>query len=48
VTVRPVGTRRIYGLDPEGLAELRAYFEQFWDRALVAYKQAVEQPSEED
>jgi DNA-binding transcriptional ArsR family regulator len=47
VTARPVGTRRIYELDPEGLAELRAYFEQFWGRALVAFKEAVEQTSEE-
>src|SRR5829696_1382200 len=47
VTARPVGTRRIYQLDPDGLAELRAYFEQFWGRALVAYKDAVEQESEE-
>ena len=47
VTSRPAGTRRIYELDPEGVAELRAYFEQLWGRALVAFKEAVEQAPEE-
>ena len=41
VAVRPEGTRRIYSLDPRGLAELRAYFEQFWAGALSAYAQEV-------
>ena len=31
VSERREGTRRIYGIAPEGLAEVRAYFEQFWD-----------------
>jgi DNA-binding transcriptional ArsR family regulator len=39
------GTRRIYALDPEGLAAVRAYFEQFWNRSLAAFKQAAEQTS---
>jgi DNA-binding transcriptional ArsR family regulator len=43
----PVGTRRIYHADPEGLAALRADLERFWGRALAAYKSAVEQPTEE-
>ena len=47
VTPRAVGTRRIYEVDPAGLAELRAYMEQFWNRALAAYRSAVEQPPEE-
>jgi len=47
VTSRPVGTRRIYELDPQGLAEVRAYFEQFWARALVAFQEAVEHAPEE-
>jgi DNA-binding transcriptional ArsR family regulator len=45
---RPDGTRRLYQLDPEGVGALRAYFERFWDRALAAFKQAVEQPKEKD
>jgi DNA-binding transcriptional ArsR family regulator len=44
---RPTGARRIYQLDPDGLGELRAYLEQYWTKALAAYKAAVEQPPEE-
>src|SRR3954469_7173831 len=47
VTDRAAGTRRIYQLDPAGVAELRAYLDQFWSEALAAYKVAVEQPGEE-
>ena len=42
VTEQRVGTRRIYRADPRALAELRAYFDDFWNRALDAYKQEVE------
>jgi DNA-binding transcriptional ArsR family regulator len=28
------GTRRIYRVDPDGLAGIRAYFDSFWDEAL--------------
>jgi DNA-binding transcriptional ArsR family regulator len=45
---RPAGNRRIYHVDPDGVGALRAYLDQFWNRALAAYKAAVEQPSEED
>jgi DNA-binding transcriptional ArsR family regulator len=48
VVDRPVGTRRIYRVDPDGLALLRAELERFWGKALAAYKTAVEQPSKED
>ena len=48
VTDRPVGTRRIYQVDPAGLAELRAYFERFWTTTLAAFKDAVERPTEEE
>ena len=44
---RPVGNRRIYWVDPEGLAALRADLERFWGKALAAYKAAVEQPAKE-
>ena len=44
---RPEGRRRIYQLDPDGVDGLRAYFDQFWSRALAAYKTAVEQRDEE-
>src|SRR5919106_6232287 len=48
VTDRPAGTRRIYRLDPDGIGALRADLERYWNRALVAYKAIVEQPTEED
>ena len=42
---RPVGTRRIYQVDPDGLEALRADLERFWGNALTAYTAAVEQTS---
>jgi DNA-binding transcriptional ArsR family regulator len=44
---RPAGNRRIYQVDPAGVAALRAYLDQFWNKALIAYKAAVEQQAEE-
>ena len=44
---RPAGTRRIYQLDPDGVDALRAYLDQFWNRALATYKATVEQRTEE-
>jgi DNA-binding transcriptional ArsR family regulator len=44
---RPAGARRIYQLDPAGVGDLRAYVDQFWTRALAAYKEVVEQRDEE-
>src|ERR671918_3046979 len=44
---RPEGARRIYQLDPDGVGALRAYLDQFWSKALAAYKTAVEQRPEE-
>lgn len=37
-----VGTRRFYSLDPEGIAALRNYFDEFWEVALQAFKKTVE------
>jgi DNA-binding transcriptional ArsR family regulator len=45
---QPAGTRRIYRVQPDGLAALRADLEQFWGRALAAYSVAVDQSTEED
>ena len=45
VTDRPEGTRRVYYLDPNGLAPLRAWLDQFWDQALVAFKAEAEKSS---
>lgn len=48
VVNEPVGTRRIYRVNPDGLAALRADLERFWGKALAAYEAAVERPTEED
>lgn len=42
VTVEADGTRRIYGLDPAGIGELREYVNRFWSSALSSFKQRVE------
>jgi DNA-binding transcriptional ArsR family regulator len=44
---RQAGNRRIYQVDPDGIGALRAYLDRFWNRALTAFKAAVEQPDEE-
>ena len=36
------GTRRLYRLDPRGVEAMREYFEQFWKRALTAFKEYAE------
>src|SRR5882757_10291667 len=35
------GTRRMYQLDPEGVARLRAHFDLVWERALGAFQRAA-------
>jgi DNA-binding transcriptional ArsR family regulator len=47
VKERAAGTRRIYRLNPMGVAALRDQLETFWNRALAGYKNIVEQPTEE-
>ena len=42
VTDRQVGTRRLYQVDQRAVAELRAYFDAFWDQSLAAFRDAVE------
>jgi DNA-binding transcriptional ArsR family regulator len=48
VVDRPQGTRRIYRLDPGGVAALRADLDRFWSSALEGFKAAVERDTEED
>jgi DNA-binding transcriptional ArsR family regulator len=45
---RPVGNRRVYALDPSGVAVLRSWLDRIWSDALVAFKIAVERPPMED
>jgi DNA-binding transcriptional ArsR family regulator len=42
-----VGNRRVYRVDPDGLAGVRDQLERFWTKALAAYKATAEQESEE-
>jgi DNA-binding transcriptional ArsR family regulator len=37
VVDRKAGARRIYSVDPSGLAGIRAYFDSFWDEALERF-----------
>lgn len=36
------GTRRIYRVERRGIEAMRSYLDQFWDRALDAFKEAAE------
>ena len=47
VADRPAGNRRIYRLDPSGLDALRVQLDQFWTKALAAYREVVEQDTQE-
>ena len=38
---RPIGTRRVYYIDPRGLSAVRAWFDQFWDQALASFQEEV-------
>jgi DNA-binding transcriptional ArsR family regulator len=42
VTERREGTKRIYALRPEGLAELRTFIDQMWGGGLDALKREAE------
>lgn len=42
VTERRNGTRRFYRVDPDGLGEIRDYFDDFWTEALAAFKAEAE------
>jgi DNA-binding transcriptional ArsR family regulator len=44
VTDERAGNRRIYRVEPAGLAALRADLDRFWAGALSAYKTLAEQP----
>ncbi len=47
VTDRAEGTRRIYCIDPHGLAAVRRYLDQFWDQALTAFAAEAEKEPQE-
>ena len=42
VADRAEGTRRVYCIDPNGLAAIRTWLDQFWDEALAAFQAELE------
>src|ERR1700742_4324931 len=48
VTDRPDGARRVYQIDPQGLGQIRAWLDRFWDEALEAFKAEAEREDEEE
>jgi len=44
---QPVGNRRIYRVDTDGLAALRDQLDRFWSQALESFKATVEESEEE-
>lgn len=42
VTVHAVGTRRVYAVDSRGIQALRDWLDGFWNRTLMAFKEAAE------
>jgi DNA-binding transcriptional ArsR family regulator len=48
VTDRAIGTRRVYRLNPAGVAALRDQLDTFWRRALDGFQDVIDQPTEEN
>lgn len=46
VTDEAKGTRRIYRVDPKGVRAMRDQLDRFWDQAMAAFKEAVENGEE--
>jgi DNA-binding transcriptional ArsR family regulator len=47
VTDYAQGTRRVYSVDPSGLAAIRDYFEGFWQQSLARFQAAASQQIKE-
>jgi DNA-binding transcriptional ArsR family regulator len=47
VSERRNGTRRLYRARPEGLVELKAFLDEFWDERLEALKREAEREERE-
>jgi DNA-binding transcriptional ArsR family regulator len=48
VRERREGTRHFYSVNGDGLVDLREYFEEFWDEALAAFKEAAEKGAKDE
>jgi hypothetical protein len=44
---RAAGTRRLYQLDPDGIAALRADVDRFWAQALDTFKQMADETGDD-
>ncbi len=45
---RAEGTRRVYYIDPKGLASIRVWLDQFWDDALAAFQATIEKEESDE
>ena len=48
VQVQKQGKQRIYSLNPDGLSELRAYIDSFWDNVLGAFQKAANESDQKE
>jgi DNA-binding transcriptional ArsR family regulator len=48
VVDRPEGARRVYQIDPQGLGQVRAWLDRFWDSALEAFKTEAEKDDHQE
>ncbi len=48
VVDQPMGNRRVYRADPDGLAAVRDQLDAFWGKALATFKSTAEQTIVED
>jgi len=46
VTDRAEGTRRVYQIDPAGLAAIRQWLDQHWEQAMAGFEKAAREESE--
>ncbi len=42
VVDRPSGRQRVYEVVPDAIAQVRDYFDAFWDQALASFRDAAE------
>ncbi len=43
-----IGTRRLYRVDPDGLARLREHLDGFWQRSLEAFERRTREEESDD
>jgi DNA-binding transcriptional ArsR family regulator len=48
VSDRKAGTKRIYEVNPEGIALLREHFDKLWEQALTAFQMTAEKNKEKE